>query len=280
MRRHGRGDTFYSIENVSGSLHDDDITGNGDANTLRGSDGDDDLVWHGRRRHPGGRRRRGLLCTAAARSTSSTAATTTTNSRAAPGPTSCSAAKATTPPTTARRRRPSRCCSSTMWRSKGDAEGDTFSSIENLTGSNYDDLLGGNDSVNSIHGYGGQRHAEGIRRRRLPARRHPGRHDHRRPGYRYAVRRRTGGQIRLGLHRRDRARHRDRRRRSPTSTSPKATGSISAASTPTSMRPATRPSPSSARPRSPARRARSTTITTAATPTSRCRPACRRTSKA
>jgi hypothetical protein len=37
----------------------------------------------------------------------------------------------------------------------GDADGDSYSSIENLSGSNFGDLLVGNSGVNSLQGLGG-----------------------------------------------------------------------------------------------------------------------------
>ena len=50
----------------------------------------------------------------------------------------------------------------------GTAEGDTLTSIENLTGSAHDDFLIGNDGDNVLTGLRGRRHPQGRRRRRLP----------------------------------------------------------------------------------------------------------------
>ena len=67
----------------------------------------------------------------------------------------------------------------------GDAEGDTFEDIENLTGSIYADILWGDDGVNKLMGMDGadvlrrprrQRHARWRRRRRYDAGRHRRRH--------------------------------------------------------------------------------------------------------
>ena len=46
-RGHARGDTATNFENVMGSAHDDELTGNDDANVLTGGDGDDDLEGEG-----------------------------------------------------------------------------------------------------------------------------------------------------------------------------------------------------------------------------------------
>ena len=43
-RGHASGDTFSGFVNITGSGHDDDLTGNGEGNVLKGGDGDDDLV--------------------------------------------------------------------------------------------------------------------------------------------------------------------------------------------------------------------------------------------
>jgi RTX calcium-binding nonapeptide repeat (4 copies) len=43
----GRNDTLISIENIDGSSYDDSLHGNGEANTLKGMEGDDHLWGYG-----------------------------------------------------------------------------------------------------------------------------------------------------------------------------------------------------------------------------------------
>ena len=57
-RGDARGDEAVNFENVRGSMHDDDLTGNNVANKLWGMDGDDELVGGDERRHHRRRRRR------------------------------------------------------------------------------------------------------------------------------------------------------------------------------------------------------------------------------
>ena len=46
-RGHASGDSATNFENVTGSAYDDDLTGNAEANVLKGGDGDDELTGHG-----------------------------------------------------------------------------------------------------------------------------------------------------------------------------------------------------------------------------------------
>ncbi|MEQ1952038.1 hypothetical protein [Mesorhizobium sp. CN2-181] len=112
------GDTFTSIENVSGSNSADSLTGNAGANSLDGGAGNDVLQ--------GGAAGDALIGGAG----------TDTASYAA------SAAGVTV-------------SLSTFNATGGDAAGDTFSSIENLTGSAFADLLNGDAGVNVLIGGAG-----------------------------------------------------------------------------------------------------------------------------
>ena len=208
---------------------------------------------------------------------------------AAPAPTRSTAAAASTPRATAT---PGQACTSAWWRSVGQlgtAEGDKLVSIENLTGSAHNDVLWGDDGINVLRGIAGNDYLNGyggadtlyggdgndilggtdgndILRRRNRHATTSGRRHRRRP-FVWAFAEDTGvnantadvitdfsfaegDRIDLSadrcrrLRRRRPGLHLHRQRR-----------------------------------RSPARRARSTTSIRAATPTSRCRPAHRRTSR-
>ncbi|HZG86211.1 calcium-binding protein, partial [Paenibacillus sp.] len=109
-------DTFESIEGLIGSATGGDVlTGNGDANTLSGLGGNDTLI--------GGKGADVLNGGAGSDTVSYAAATGAVTVNLATG--------------------------------KGggsDAEGDTYSSIENAVGSNFNDVFVGNDAVNTFQG--------------------------------------------------------------------------------------------------------------------------------
>ncbi|WP_366855650.1 tail fiber protein [Brevundimonas sp.] len=112
------GDVLSSIENLTGSDHNDSLRGNGVANRLAGGDGDDVL---------NGRGGADIL-------SGGSGTDTATYVNSAAGVVARLDGGAST---------------------GGEAEGDTFSSIENLTGSAYDDLLIGSSGANSLVGGGG-----------------------------------------------------------------------------------------------------------------------------
>jgi Ca2+-binding RTX toxin-like protein len=112
------GDTFSQVENLIGSAFDDTLGGDGAANILDGGAGDDILVGGG-----GGD---GLLGGEGLDTASyETSGTGLTVSLIRPGD------------------------------NTGDAQNDSFTSIENLTGSNFSDFLYGNAAANVINGGAG-----------------------------------------------------------------------------------------------------------------------------
>src|SRR5262245_2830981 len=140
-----RGDTFVSIENLTGSIYHDWLQGDDGANVLNGGDEDDDLLGAGGDDTliggEGGDELEGgsgadILnggegSDTAAYTESAAGVTVSLRDGTASG---------------------------------GDAEGDTLDSIENLTGSNYADVLTGDgganlltgmDGDNTLRGYGG-----------------------------------------------------------------------------------------------------------------------------
>ncbi|MDQ6437431.1 Ig-like domain-containing protein, partial [Mesorhizobium sp. LHD-90] len=113
------GDTYNSIENLTGSAFADTLTGNNGANVLNGGDGSDLLTGGaGADTLDGG-------AGSGDRASYHTAAAAVIASLA-------NAASNT-----------------------GDAAGDTYNSVENLTGSNFNDTLTGTDATNSIIGGSG-----------------------------------------------------------------------------------------------------------------------------
>src|SRR5262245_38618586 len=122
------GDTLYDIENLNGSFFDDDLVGNGKANHLDGANGDDYLKGGGGADTLDGG---ADSDTAAYGDSSSGVAVLLNNLDKGVG-------------------------------SGGDAEGDTLFSIEDLTGSYYDDTFIGNDDANVLEGLGGNDTLKGF----------------------------------------------------------------------------------------------------------------------
>ncbi len=112
------GDTFTGIENLTGSAFDDLLTGDGNANVLDGGAGNDTLV--------GGAGADSLI--------GGTGTDTADYSASGSGVT---------------------VNLTTGLGSGGDAAGDTFTGIENLTGSAFDDLLTGDGNANVLDGGAG-----------------------------------------------------------------------------------------------------------------------------
>jgi Ca2+-binding RTX toxin-like protein len=112
------GDTYYSIENVSGSAYDDNINGDSAINDLYGWNGSDWLHGRGGADHLDG----GLGNDFAAYYLSAAGVTINLAANTAHG---------------------------------GDAEGDTFTSIEHLYGSDHDDVVFGDNNDNNLLGAAG-----------------------------------------------------------------------------------------------------------------------------
>ncbi len=113
-----KGDTYSSIENLTGSSYADTLTGNTGANLINGGAGDDTLL--------GGAGSDKLY------------GSTGTDTASYAGATKGVVASLLTPSS-----------------NTNDAKGDTYSSIENLTGSSYADTLTGNTGANLISGGAG-----------------------------------------------------------------------------------------------------------------------------
>ncbi|PZU19286.1 MAG: hypothetical protein DI589_21890 [Shinella sp.] len=113
------GDTYSSIENLTGSRFNDKLTGNSGANVLSGGDGNDILM--------GG---------AGADKLIGGASIDTASYADAPGGVVANLSKPST--------------------NTGHAAGDTYSSIENLTGSRFNDKLTGNNAANVLNGGAGK----------------------------------------------------------------------------------------------------------------------------
>jgi Ca2+-binding RTX toxin-like protein len=109
------GDSYDNIENLIGSNFNDELFGDGNNNTLNGGDGDDILIGNG-----GG----DILIGGAGDDTCSyeKSGSGVNASLGAPG------------------------------QNTGDAAGDTYDGIENLTGSNYNDVLTGDGTSNTLNG--------------------------------------------------------------------------------------------------------------------------------
>ena len=121
------GDTFSSIENITGTGYADVITGNTAANLLRGEAGNDTLN--------GGDGDDTLIGGAGADKLNGGAGIDTASYAGAGKGVTVSLL--------------------TTKSSTNDATGDTFSSIENITGSSYDDIITGNTGANVLRGEAG-----------------------------------------------------------------------------------------------------------------------------
>ena len=120
------GDSYVSVENLHGSTFADTLIGDGSNNTLWGDSGDDILEGYG-----------------GADALYGGDNSDTASYAHATGPVSAS-------------------LTAGLLTSGGDAAGDTYDSIENLTGSSFNDTLIGNSSVNVLSGGGGDDTLEGI----------------------------------------------------------------------------------------------------------------------
>ena len=130
------GDTYTSVENLTGSAFGDTLTGTNSANSIIGGDGDDTINGLGGDDNLFGQDGDDTFVGGAGADDLSGGAGTDTASysTAAAGV----IASLTTPAI-----------------NTGDAAGDTYSSIENLTGSNFADTLTGNGAINVILGGSG-----------------------------------------------------------------------------------------------------------------------------
>ncbi|MEH2513774.1 Ca2+-binding RTX toxin-like protein [Nitrobacteraceae bacterium AZCC 1564] len=121
------GDSFTSIENITGSTHNDALTGDAGANHLDGGAGND-LIW-------GGDGNDTLTGGSGADTLSGGAGIDTADYSTSQGKVTVDLALGTG--------------------SGGDAQGDRLTSIENITGSAFDDHLIGNTAANQIFGGAG-----------------------------------------------------------------------------------------------------------------------------
>ena len=148
------GDTYVSIENVTGSQHDDDIVGNSAANTLRGNSGDDVLNGaFGDDILSGGSGNDELLGGA-----DNDALYGDNGDDILDGGVGGDILDGGAGIDTARYSGSSAFVNvnlATGVASNGDATGDTLTSIENLIGSSQNDLLTGNSVANIINGAAG-----------------------------------------------------------------------------------------------------------------------------
>jgi Ca2+-binding RTX toxin-like protein len=130
------GDTYNSIESLTGSAFNDTLTGNNGANSLLGGDGNDTLVGLGGNDGLFGNNGNDVLIGGVGADTHSggTGSDTASYQTAAAGVTANLANAAL---------------------NAGEAAGDTYNSIENLTGSAFGDNLTGNNGANVILGGNG-----------------------------------------------------------------------------------------------------------------------------
>jgi Ca2+-binding RTX toxin-like protein len=120
-----QGDTLTSIENLWGSNHNDMLIGNGSSNALTGANGNDTLKGGGGADNLDGGG--GTDTVSYYYSTEGVVASIFFG-----------------------------------WFSGGEAQGDTLTSIENLTGSGYDDTLGGTNGANTLSGLNGDDYLKGF----------------------------------------------------------------------------------------------------------------------
>ncbi|MCT7662441.1 beta strand repeat-containing protein [Shinella kummerowiae] len=137
------GDTYSSIESLTGSAFNDTLTGSNITNSLRGGNGNDTLSGLGGNDNLFGEDGNDLLIGGTGADRLSGGAG---SDRASYATATASVIAALLSPAS----------------NTGDAAGDTFISIENLTGSNFNDTLTGNNSVNSILGGAGNDTISGL----------------------------------------------------------------------------------------------------------------------
>ena len=148
-----QGDTFTSIEIISGSAHNDTLTGDPNANTLSGNDGNDTL--HGNAGNDtlhGGNGNDTLNGNAGTDTLNGNAGTDTLDGGpgadaldGGPGNDTASYAGAAAAVTV----------NLTSGTHTGEAQGDTFTSIEIISGSAHNDTLTGDPNANTLHGNDG-----------------------------------------------------------------------------------------------------------------------------
>ncbi|MFI0849349.1 beta strand repeat-containing protein [Mesorhizobium sp. IMUNJ 23232] len=131
------GDIFTSIENLTGSKFDDTLKGTNSVNSLIGGEGDDTIVGFGGDDSLFGQDGNDVLNggTGADNLSGGLGFDRATYEDATAGVTAALLSPAT---------------------NTGDAAGDTFTSVENLTGSDFDDKLTGTNSLNSLIGGDGK----------------------------------------------------------------------------------------------------------------------------
>ncbi|WP_442580794.1 beta strand repeat-containing protein [Mesorhizobium sp. ASY16-5R] len=131
------GDTFTSIENLTGSAFADTLKGTNNINSLIGGNGDDNLIGFGGDDNLFGQDGNDVLNggTGADALSGGLGSDRATYEDATAGVTAALLSPAT---------------------NTGDAAGDTFTSIENLTGSAFDDKLTGTSGINSLIGGNGK----------------------------------------------------------------------------------------------------------------------------
>ena len=130
---HAEGDTITAFENVAGSAFRDLLIGNDEANRLVGAGGDDELQGHGGNDV--------LEGSAGADTLDGGTGTDQVTYAASDTGVSANLGDGTA--------------------ENGDAEGDTFTGIENLGGSPYNDILTGDDNVNVLDGEDGDDELQG-----------------------------------------------------------------------------------------------------------------------
>jgi Ca2+-binding RTX toxin-like protein len=130
------GDTYNSVERLTGTDFNDSLTGNGEANLLAGGGGNDTLTTLAGNDILSGNAGNDILNGGAGadRLSGSSGSDTASYAGASAGVIASLANTSI---------------------NSGDAAGDTYASIENVTGSSFDDLVYGNGTTNAIDGGGG-----------------------------------------------------------------------------------------------------------------------------